>query len=575
MKQLQPNNDKFNYWQAVQQVFVMFLYIAPLLLLAMYDFAFVTYDSEPDYVSNAFHIAEYGVPFNSHHPGTLTQYLVSLPLLIGKYFELSFNVTIILMRLVELTALALCIVASINLMEISKRSLKLLSYTLVWFFIFLYPSTSVLFRHISAEILLFGLSFLLCALWYKFLFDEKNMALLGIVIAAGMNVKPTFILLLIVLSSFHLLHYAYYSKTIKGIQLILRIFFYWVVWFVLFSIPKIFQIMFFMKDLIESYFRFINKVINMFSIWHYSAILIVISLIVYLFYWSIKHEILSKNKSNLINTSIREGWIVALPVAIFVFYKLYYNFLHPEIDYLIGLGQWESLGIMRKNSVPLYAFLVFIIVKIFIRKISELGKYKSLFFSSILLIIGVITTNVSATKEYIFQNNQVRLFDQSLLDLRKNFPNVSVFIHQDNYFDSITQFQLWTSIRYGNCNDKELKTMMKMTYSEIDFSNLSYISAIDGITKCDINLSDNDSISFYNRWLSVSDNVIRLDLCKGLNQATDKKIFLVDSRYVDYIDSDEIINDLNLAIESCGYQMHKNRKYFNNNKILAFDIVRI
>jgi hypothetical protein len=565
----------FNYLQAVKQVFVIFLYIAPLLLLTMYDFAFVTYDSEPDYVSAAFHITKYGVPFKSIHPGTLTQYLISFPLLIGRYFELPFNITIILMRLTELTALAVFIVASINLMEVTKKNNKLLCYMLVWFFIFLYPSTSVLFRYISAEILLFGLSFLVCALWYKFLFDEKNMGLLGIVIAAGMNVKPTFIFLLIVLSSFHLLHYAYYSMTIKGIQLILRIFLYGVVWFVLFSIPKIFGIMSMMKGLIESYFGLINKVINMFSIWHYSAILIVISLIVYLFYWSIKQEILSKNKSNLINTSIREGWIVALPVAIFVFYKLYYYFIHPEIDYLIGLGQWESLGIMRKNSVPLYAFLVFIIVKIFIRKISELGKYKSLLFSSLLLIIGVITTNVTATKEYIFQNNQIKLFDQSLLDLRQKVQNASVFFHHDNYFDSITQFQLWTSVRYGNCNNKKLKTLMKSTYPEIDFSNLSYISAINGITKCDINLSENDSVSFYNRWLSVPDNVIRLDLCKGLNQATDKKIFLFDRRYIDFIDSDEIINDLNLAIKSCGYQMHKNRKYFNNDKILAFDIVRI
>ena len=177
--------------------------------------------------------------------------------------------------------------------------------------------------------------------------------------------------------------------------------------------------------------------------------------------------------------------------------------------------------------MPLYAFLVFIIVKIFIRKTSELGKYKSLLFSSLLLIIGAITTHALATKDYMFQNNQVRLFDQSLLDLRKKFPNASVFIHHDNYFDSITQFQLWTSIRYGNCNDKTLKTMMKLTYPEIDFSNLSYLSVELGVAKCDTNLIDND-YTFFNRWLSVPDNVVRLSLCKGLNQATNKKIFLID-----------------------------------------------
>ena len=126
----------FNYLQAVKQVFVIFLYIAPLLLLAMYDFAFVTYDSEPDYVSAAFHITKYGIPFSSHHPGTLTQYLISFPLLIGRYFELPFNITIILMRLAELTALSVLILASLNRMEVTKRNIKLLCYILVWFFVY-------------------------------------------------------------------------------------------------------------------------------------------------------------------------------------------------------------------------------------------------------------------------------------------------------------------------------------------------------------------------------------------------------------------------------------------------------
>ena len=575
MNQSKTNNGVFNYWSVVTQVYVIILYIAPLLLLAMYDFAFVTYDSEPDYLSAALHITKYGLPFSSHHPGTLTQYLISFPLLIGKYFELPFDITIILMRLVELTALAVMILASINLMEASKKNIKLLCYALVWFFVFLYPSTSVLFRYISAEILLFGISFLLCALWFKFLVNEKNTALLGLVIAAGMNVKPTIIFLLIVLSFFHLLHYAYYSKIIKGIKSILIVFTYGAGWFLLFAIPKIFQIMPIMINMFADWVVLINSVINILSIWDFLAILTAILLILFLFNWSIRQEILSKNKSNLINISIREGWVIALPVAIFVFYKLYYYFIHPEIDYLVGLGQWESLGIMRRNSVPLYAFLVFIITNIFIKKTSQLGNYKSLLFSSVLLIIGVITTNVSATKAYMFQNNQVRLFDQSLLDLRQKFQNASVFIHHDNYFDSITQFQLWTSVRYGNCNDKELKTMMKLTYPEIDFSNLSYISAVNGITKCDRNLSDNDPVSFYNSWLNVPDNVIRFDLCKGLHTATNKKVFLLDSRYIDWIDSNEIIDELNLSIESCGYKMHKNRNYFSNNEILAFDIIRI
>ena len=575
MSQLQKNHSTGYLFQ---QALMVFLYVTPVLLLAMYDFAFVTYDSEPDYVSSAFYIIEYGIPFSSHHPGTITQYLITLPLLLTSYFELPFDITIILMRITALSALALLIGASISTMGVINKGVKIFSYSLVWFFIFLYPSTSVLFKYISAEILLFGLSFFLCALWYKYFLTERGLALIGIVVGAGMNVKPTFIFLLIVLSSFHLLYYAYYSKLIRGIQLIFKIFAWGSIWFIVFAIPKIFQIISNMSDMVGDWYVLINKVITMFSIWHYFAIFIIISLGMFLFNWSIKHEILSKNKSNLINVMIREGWIIALPVAVFVFYKLFYYFSHPEIDYLIGLGQWESLGIMRRNSVPLYAFLVFIIIRIVISKTLELKHYKSLLPSSVfILFFGSLITNVTASKEYMFEKSHIRLFDQSLLAIKNNTESASIFVHHDNYFDSIAQFQLWTTVRYGNCNDEKLNMTLKLTYPNIDISNLSYISAFRGITSCDINKDNNNALSLYDRWLrlNIPDNVVRSSICDTLRGSDDQKIFLLDSRYIDWDNPDEIVNDLDLVVQSCGYKMHRNRKYFRNNDILAFDFIKV
>jgi len=574
MSQLQKNHSTGYLFQ---QALMVFLYVTPVLLLAMYDFAFVTYDSEPDYVSSAFYIIEYGIPFSSHHPGTITQYLITLPLLLTSYFELPFDITIILMRITALSALALLIGASISTMGVINKGVKIFSYSLVWFFIFLYPSTSVLFKYISAEILLFGLSFFLCALWYKYFLTERGLALIGIVVGAGMNVKPTFIFLLIVLSSFHLLYYAYYSKLIRGIQLIFKIFAWGSIWFIVFAIPKIFQIISNMSDMVGDWYVLINKVITMFSIWHYFAIFIIISLGMFLFNWSIKHEILSKNKSNLINVMIREGWIIALPVAVFVFYKLFYYFIHPEIDYLVGLGQWESLGIMRRNSVPLYAFLVFIIIRIVISKTLELKHYKSLLSSSVfILFFGGLITNGTASKEYMFENSRIRLFDQSLLAIKNNTEDASIFVHHDNYFDSVAQFQLWTTVRYGNCNDEKLNMTLKLTYPNIDISNLSYISAFKGITSCDFN-KDNNTLSLYDRWLrlNIPDNVVRSSICDTLRGSDDQKIFLLDSRYIDWDNPDEIVNDLDLVVQSCGYKMHRNRKYFRNNDILAFDFIKV
>ena len=552
-----------------------FIYIAPILLLSVYDFAFVTYDSEPDYVASAFHIVEYGVPFQSNHPGTITQYLVSIPLLAALYFELTLESTIFLMRVTELGVLALLLVASINIMRVNDKNTKIFFYSLIWFFIFIYPSTSVLFRYLSSEILLFGLSFLLCALWYKYLRTDRGIASIGVIIGAGINVKFTFIFLLIVLFSFHILYYAYYLKLIKGIRSILNIFTWGCIWFIVFSMPKIFKILPNMANLIDDWHILINKIASLFSMWNFFVIFIIALLVVFLFYWLIKQEVLSKDKSNLINVMIREGWIIALPVAIFVFYKLFYYFIHPEIDYLIGLGQWESLGIMRRNSVPLYAFLVFFIIRFVITKISELKYYQSLLSSSLfLLLLGGVVINVTASKEYMFKNDRIRLFDESLLAIKSKVKNASIFVHHDNYFDSVAQFQLWTTIRYGNCNDKKLDEVLRQTYAQIDTSNLSYISAFNGVTKCDIN-NKNNGISIYNRWLNIPDNVVKLNICDELIKSSNKKIFLLDSRYIDWSSPNEIVGDINSAIQSCNYKIFRNHSYFDNNEIFAFDFIKI
>ena len=552
-----------------------FIYIAPILLLSVYDFAFVTYDSEPDYVASAFHIVEYGVPFQSNHPGTITQYLVSIPLLAALYFELTLESTIFLMRVTELGVLALLLVASINIMRVNDKNTKIFFYSLIWFFIFIYPSTSVLFRYLSSEILLFGLSFLLCALWYKYLRTDRGIASIGVIIGAGINVKLTFIFLLIVLFSFHILYYAYYLKLIKGIRSILNIFTWGCIWFIVFSMPKIFKILPNMANLIDDWHILINKIASLFSMWDFFVIFIIALLVVFLFYWLIKQEVLSKDKSNLINVMIREGWIIALPVAIFVFYKLFYYFIHPEIDYLIGLGQWESLGIMRRNSVPLYAFLVFFIIRFVITKISELKYYQSLLSSSLfLLLLGGVVINVTASKEYMFKNDRIRLFDESLLAIKSKVKNASIFVHHDNYFDSVAQFQLWTTIRYGNCNDKKLDEVLRQTYAQIDTSNLSYISAFNGVTKCDIN-NKNNGISIYNRWLNIPDNVVKLNICDELIKSSNKKIFLLDSRYIDWSSPNEIVGDINSAIQSCNYKIFRNHSYFDNNEIFAFDFIKI
>jgi hypothetical protein len=552
--------------------FIIFcLFLTPIVLLVGYDFSFVTYDSEPDYISAAFHINQFGIPYSSQHPGIITQYLISFPLLVGDYLNLPFNFSIILIRFTELAILAGLIMVSINLMTPSKIQTKLFYYSAVWLLIFLFPSSSVLFRYISAEILLFGISFLTCSVWFKHLKFHNNCLFLGILIAAGMNIKSTFIFLLIVLSFFHLLTYAYFSKTLKGVETLIKIFIYGVIFFTIFSIPKIFEIMPNMANIFKDWIQIINSILSPLELWQFFLLGVVIFTPILLFYWLKKIGILSHKKANYTNYFISEAWVIAIPVALFVLYKLYFYYIHPEIDYLVGLGQWESLGIMRRNSIPLYAFIVFFIIKELIKKNLILSNLKSLLFAFLLMIICAVTSIVSATKPFIFEKNDIALFDQTLMDLIKIEPDAKIYIHHDNYFDSVIQFYLWTSIRYGNCNNQKLLKSLKASYPELIFDNFSYVS-IKGVSKCNFDLSNEEYESLYNKWLFISNNVEKIDLCLEFNSISNDKIFLIDKRFIDAKNTDEIVNKLNSKIEECGFKMVINNNYFLNNEIHAYDI---
>lgn len=552
-------------------VFIL-IFIIPLCLLVGFDYSFVTYDSEPDYIAAAFHINEFGLPFSSHHPGTVTQYLVSIPFILGNYLNFSFNTSIILARFIELAALAGLILYSINLMIGCNMKHKFFCYSLVWLLIFLYPSSSVLFKYVSAEILLFGISFLTSAIWYRHLMTQKNCALIGFVIAVGLNIKSTYIFLIIVLSSFHIIKYAYISKTLKGLVALIKIYSYFAVFFTLLSIPKIFEIMPIMFDLILAWYKLINSFLINFDFLVLILSGFIFCLFIFLFYLLKSKEVLNQGKSNLFNIIINEGWIIFIPVTLFVFYKLYFYFTNPEIDFLSGLSQWESLGIIRRNSIPLYAFMIFFIVREVYKKIKKIDNLRPLLFSFLFTISGAVVAAVSSTKPLLL-NKDISLFDRSVMSIIEAKPEAKIYIHHDNYFDSVLQFYLWSSIRYGNCNSNELKNSLKASHPELTFGDFSYVS-INGVSKCKSNIIEDKDATLLNRWLGFSKKVDYPSLCSEFESISNEKIFLIDSRYVDNSTVNELLSKLNINIADCGFNMILNNNYFSNNEIFAYDIKR-
>ena len=52
-----------------------FLFIFLLIVLLFKPYQNFFWDSEPDYLVNAFHILEWNIPWVGHHPATIIQYL--------------------------------------------------------------------------------------------------------------------------------------------------------------------------------------------------------------------------------------------------------------------------------------------------------------------------------------------------------------------------------------------------------------------------------------------------------------------------------------------------------------------
>jgi len=536
----------------------------------MYDHAFVTYDSEPDYVASAYHIIQYGIPLSSAHPATISLYISSLPVLIGSFFNMPLDIIIVMMRITLMSVLAVLLMLGINLIGVKSDVAKITAYSIVWGLIVIFPPTSILFRHLSSEIILFGLSFLLCALWYRhFELESKvNIILLGVIIGAGMNAKNTFIFVLVVMWCLHILHYTYNAKLKKGIYDSLVILLIGAFSFFVFSLPHINRVIPILSNRVDAYLEFIAKLSDMLPWSYYILLVSMFLLICWLFIFAVHKQWLSNERTDVVNVSVRNGWIVVFLVAAFVVYKLL-----SEHVYLVGLGEWERLGIIRRNSVPLYAFLVFFVIKFMSNKINLISNTRGVSITTLMMLLTIFVTNATAPKG-IMLDGHARYFDSVVNSIQKDTEGVILYTNHDNYFDSVAQFYMWTQIRYGNCARGVFNDDFVSTYGDAYIDAISYITP-DQVSKCpstNIDLYSSQQ-SFYERWLSIPKNVKYLSVCTELNDNQGKrKIFLFDRRYVDRDNPSEITDDLNVVLLSCGYSMVVNE--YSTDHIMSFDIIK-
>jgi len=534
------------------------LYIIPLCVLAIYDPYSVTYDSESDYIANALHIIDHGFPYHSTHPGIVTQYIISIPLYLSLSFDINMVLAIHITRLFLSIIFMLLVTSSFKLLGIHDKKDCLLAYSIIILLIVIFPPTSVLFRYISSEILLFAFSFLSCAVWFSHLKNSSNWMIIALTVSLALNAKLTYILLLIPLCVFHLLYYDYNKKGLLGLILLSKILFYTVLFFLILSLPNYSQIISIVADLFGNWFEMLYRIFTDTKIY----MVLFSSFVIFYLRRDIYNFCLNKK---VLDKFILDGWVLVVPVMFFILYKVIYYIIHIEFDYLIGMDSWERIGILRRNSVPLYALVVFFVINwLFSDRISCFIKYKNL-YSFIFILLSSVLIIFTANKDLTFESKK-KLFDDALLNI--NNSDSHIYILRDNYFDSVVQFNMFTYIRYGNCLNYN-KIINSRFAGDFQYDKLSYLSVDGQVLSC---IQDETIYKTKRQYDYRKPNSFSQPICEDLKENKFKsKYFVLDKRYIDFDDYHVVVESINNELKKCGFTMGDFTRTVNNY-ILFFEI---
>jgi hypothetical protein len=163
-------------------------------------------------------------------------------------------------------------------------------------------------------------------------------------------------------------------------------------------------------------------------------------------------------------------------------------------------------------------------------------------------------------------------FDLKISEIKTVEENMELYIHRDNYFDSVVQFYMWAHIRHGRCMSSLFDSVYKRSFPDFDFNHTTYMSSSNTL-QC--NNNDNTSPkSLLESWRNIPNNTIKLPICKSLSQHIDiNKIYLIHKDYVDETNYTVVVNPLRESISKCGYELILNDVY-TNNKIAVYNIVK-
>jgi len=405
----------YNHYYFVLIIMCFYLFLSN-------DYRNIYYDSEPDYIVNGLLILKNGVPIGNHHPGTVNYYIISLILLITKFFTLSLSATILIARSFYLILFLIITVVFFK----EKKIIPFLTILTILIF----PGLKNVFNVISAELLLVPLSLVLIFLLSK---KKLNFYQIGLVLGLMINTKISAILVI-----------PYVLIKLNKSKEIFVILFTTLISFTIFSVPVIKKAYYPFLRMLE---EFSNPLISYleiisFNTWFLNLILSVFLLLIITIILVYTYK---KFKKKITKNSIRSfySFSIVLIFALFIFVE---GFETIRVRHLICAIPF----IIYHNNRTL------------------LKTKKQLILILPILILVYFTSSFENKISYI----------DKLLDAEKE----KVYLFQDSgqLFKSEIFFLKWASYRYANSTDviPKLWTEKFRNYEMIEFLNTRNIECI-------------------------------------------------------------------------------------------------
>ena len=414
--------------------------IAIIFLLSISIFQkpyyFVFYDSEPDYLGNALHIANWGFPIAAHHPATLTYYFLAIIIKIIPTQTFTIGNEILFLRLCLLSSCFYLIYSACKSMYNKNEAINI--FILALSFSYIAPPINFFVDLISGEIVLFGLGFLVIAEIYNYINGnlQKNF-LLPFLLGISLSVKLSSLSLVFIVLACHLHHiYFIYKQGQTKVQFIgkiksfLTFYFVMIVCFIILSFPVLTHVN-------DSFVNLFNRLGDDFS---YRNIIGGIILIILILCFLIK---LSAKIRTIYTTSF--FFIILCRFILFTCFLLWVVYFFKVLSTTDELT-YASFSIATRHLNPLLSilFLPGIFVKL---KIQLPLNIKN--FTLFLIIISSITVKILINQAYEKYAEDKEMHFNNILSSISNKAD-HIMLYPSSEFVSKKMFELWTTYRYGN-----------------------------------------------------------------------------------------------------------------------------